>query len=290
METITRDAIPAVRKMQATARDTFAVCTMSEFATLAETSGKALPARRDKVSGNWYGNKTYATSLAQMRDGDMSGVAASDKIMDAIEFDAPMTQAWRNTMDVVGGVPNVPAFLAGHPQCMRRRERVASEQAPLAIFVSLELSANISVDVMRKRGVALLALVRRLSNVRPVELLVCCSVGNDAQAAHVVVRVDTSPLDLARAAHLLTCPSVTRGLGYVTCAALLKKHLGKSWSGDWAYGNCSLYRDNAKAIFASVAPPSSDVLYVPAAHGSDKAVTNPTQWMADMIAQYGGAL
>jgi hypothetical protein len=261
---------------------------MGEFATLAETAGNAETSRRNKCGGAWYGNKDFATALRQMRDGDLSGVAASDKIMDAIELDAPMTQAWRVTSDVVGGVPNVPAFLAGHPLCMRRRERVTSEQAPLAIYVSLELSAGISVDVMRKRGTALLALVRRLSNVRPVELYVCCSIGNNGQAAHIIVKVDTSPLDLARAAHLLTCPSVTRGLAYTTGAHLLRKHLGSAWSGDWAFGNVKTYRDNAREIFASVAPAGSEALYITAAHSSDKSVTNPVAWLRDMIAQYGG--
>jgi len=293
LSTFKRAAIPAVRKHYRDAKDAFAICDLPGLAELADSVPKSNHNRRDcDPRRSWYGNKSYNDSVAQIRSGDLAGVAASDKLIDAIEIEAPMTHAWQVRHDVVGGVPNVAAYLAGHPLCMRRRERTTSEQAPLSIVVSLELSGGIAIEHMRKRGAAILALVRRLSNVRPVELFVCCSIGNRPGyvAAHTICRVDTAPLDLARAAHVLTCPSVTRGIGYASGGYLLNKHglASGEWSGNWAYGDDSVYRRNAREILSSVVAPNADVLYITAAHSNDPAVTNPIQWLKDKIAEYGG--
>lgn len=245
---------------------------------------------------SWWGGKPWGESVAHVRGGDLAGVEASDKFMAAIEVDNLVSQSWEETHDVIGGVPNVPAYLAGLPLNMRRMERVADERGPLTMFASLELSASIDVGTMRKRGAAVLALVRALSATRPVELYACCSIGegsrhgNDGFGSHVLIRIDTAPLDLARAAHVLTCPSVTRLLGYSMLTDQADKELtrGKGWNGQFAYGDVHKYRETARDNFVSIVSPGSDSLWLPAAHATDPCVKEPVRWLKGMIRQFGG--
>jgi len=274
------------------ARDVFAICDLPGFASLADAVPSDSEQRRRGSTGNdrWSGSKSWDKSTEQVRSGDLSGVAASDALLDKIEAQSIQTQVWRNRLDIVGGSPCVPAYLAGHPLNMRRRERVAAEQGPLTIFASLELSAGIDVSTMRKRGAAILAMVRLLSNMRPIELWACISVGEytPKTAAHVLVKIDTAPLDIARAAHVLTCPSVTRNLGYGICHELLSDHLNCRWRGSWAYGDVDAYRKTARDNFVSVVNPASEALLITAAHSHDPMVKDPVAWLKDMLAKYGG--
>lgn len=274
------------------AREAFAICDLPGFAALAD-SVPMNPRRTDTRANNrWRGSKDWDVSVQQVREGDLSGVAASDKLLESIEAQTLMTKVWRNRLDVVGGAPCVPAFLAGQPYNMRRRERVAVEQGPLTILASLELSADISIETMRKRGAAILALVRLLSNSRPIDLWACCSIGNfnPKTAAHVAIKIDTAPLDLARAAHVLTDCSVTRGLCYGLGEQLLNEKLGcrGEWSGDWAYGDVSEYRRTARDNFVSVLNPSSEAIWIAAAHSNDPMVNNPVEWLKTMLHKHGG--
>lgn len=270
------------------AKDIFAVGTLPEFAAIADSVPNDNDSRKQcRSNASWFGCKSYDTSVEQVRKGDLSGVPASDALMTKIENDIPATRAWRVRHDVVGGIPNVPAYLAGHPYNMHRRERQAVEQGPISIYASLELSAAIDVATMRQRGASILALVRLLSNQRPVELFACCSVGERGFGVHIITKLDTLPLDLARVAHFLTCPSVTRGLNYAVGHELAKQ-IGKKWDGNWAYGNCNLYRKHAREIYRSVTTPTADTLLIPAAHLNDPAVKEPTKWLHDMLKKYGG--
>jgi hypothetical protein len=261
-------------------KDYFAICDIPGFADLADS----VPAdTKADVGGSWYGHKDYATSLDQVRNGDLSGVAASEELLAALETEQFVSPVWRNRLDVVGGSPCVPAFLAGHPMNMRRRERVMTEQGPLVVIVAMSISSGISVEIMRKRGAALLALVRLLSANRPVELWTAVAMGDPNHGSHVLTRLDTAPLDLARAAHLLTCPSVTRGLGYASC------HQLKSNKGQWPHNDYAAYQRTARELYSNVIGTTGEVLYVGAAHVQDEMVTEPVEWLKKTLAQYGGA-
>jgi hypothetical protein len=261
--------------------DYFAVCDMAGFAELADKV-TGYQRNRTTTSNSWTGNKDYSTAVDQVRNGDLSGVAASEQLLDKLEAEQFVSPVWRNRLDVVGGSPCVPAYLAGHPMAMRRRERVMTEQGPLTIIVSMSLSAAIDVSVMRKRGASLLALVRLLSANRPVELWMAVCLGDSNHGTHTLVRLDTAPLDLARAAHMLTCPSVTRGIGYGICH-------GMRSGGNWPHGDYEGYQRTARELYSNVIGTDSEVLYVGAAHVNDPTVKEPVKWLKETLAQYGGA-
>lgn len=271
-------AVAEVLRRQPRAKNVFAVCeSIGDYAALCEPYGCEANNFNGQMSGN--------TCARLLRDGDLAGVKAADEYLSKIEgLLAFETHTWRVIHDVSGGVPNVPAYLAGHPLNMRRRQRQVSQQAPLAIVCDLTSSGMIPAEHVRKRGCAILALVRALTSVRTVELWAVVGLGGPSQAVEVLTRIATTPLDLARAAHMLTHPSVSRNLGYGYCQGA--HHSG----GGWNFGDVDLQRKTARESLARVMHPSAEVLYVPPVYARDKAVTEPVQWLKDMLAQHGGII
>ena len=273
-------AVPAVLKKQPSARNVFAVCdSIADYATLTESHA-------NHNSGNaWAGGMTGRDSVKCLRDGDMAGAKAADEYLSKIEhllaFETPV---WKTVHDVCGGVPNVPAYLAGHPLSMRRRQRQVSQQGPLAVVCDLTSSGSINAEHVRKRGCAILALVRALTNLRPVELWCVIGLGRAGLAVEILTRITTTPLDLARAAHMLTHPSVSRGLGYGYCQEAHQS------GGNWNFGDITLQRQTARESLMRVMNPAADVLYVPPVYGTDKAISDPVAWLKEMLKAHGGVM
>jgi hypothetical protein len=69
----------------------------------------------------WYGGVTFDEACQLAIHGDVKLVEKSDALLAKFERYAFETagKGWRN--DVTGGLPDVPAFIAGHPLNMRRR-------------------------------------------------------------------------------------------------------------------------------------------------------------------------
>lgn len=271
--------------------DHFLICDIPEFAQACDkvpgysNSADGITARRKGTGGgDWYGNMSYSQSLKCLREGDLSGVAKSDKLLSEIELLVPMSKAYITRNDVVGAVPNVPEFISGNPYCMRRRVRTASNTAPLSVFVDLPAQASISAATMAKRGAAMLALVRLLTNTRPVELWAACPIGGHKVRATALIRIDTSPLDLARAAHILTHASVSRALGF---SVLDHTFLGGSWGGGFPLGDLEQHKQTAVETYRQVVSPGSDVLYIPPANKTDASLNEPVTWLKNMLTTCG---
>jgi hypothetical protein len=248
------------------------------------------PAVRAKARGvqgrdSFIGGLTWDQALRMAVEGDAAAVAASDALLSQLEDAGDIYATRRRTIDdVVGGVPNVPAFLAGHPASMRRRVREQHEAAPLSVVVDLTSSAGISAADVQRRGIAVLALVRALTARRPVELWVGCSIDADAMrgAFHMYARVETTPLDLLRAAHWISHPSMSRGLIYATGRALY------GYRGSWPYGRGPLTAEHGRLVLSRALPHATDVLYVPAIHASDALVSQPLAWVRQQLAKHAG--
>src|SRR4029079_19182184 len=184
--------------------------------------------------GSWYGDSSEAL-VRKATTGDNSLVAESERFLTSIEDQVPMSKGWRNVDDVVGAIPNVPAFLAGHPQHMRRRERAARDNAPITIYMDLTSSAMIDAKQLQKRGIVLLALARLLVEHRPVELWVGTSKARQGCSGTVAWRIDTAPLDLSRSSYHIGAAAMARGFGYGLDDTLHKT------GGMWPFG----YHGNA---------------------------------------------
>jgi hypothetical protein len=284
IQTITLPGTEAVLTVQARAKENFVLCDLPGFAEFADR----VP--RDKRSDDeqrkqWYGGLSYEHSLAAVHCGDLGGVATSDKLLADMESLMPVSKTWRTFDSVIGMCPNVPQYLAGNPCNMRLKRRSATITAPLAIFVELVASAGINAQTCLKRGAAMLALVRMLANLRPVELWCVIAIGQRNSRSSLCVRLHTAPLDLARAAHVLTHPSVFRALGY---RSLEHEFYRLGWNGYWAFGDHRLHVRTAAESYKRVLNSSSDVLFIPPVHLNDLYLTEPAKWLRAMLAQYGG--
>jgi hypothetical protein len=165
---------------------------------------------------DWDLGESYVSVAGKCRSGDRARVAPSDKFMSQFEDLLGYVGTKFETQNTItGGAPNVGAFLAGNPMNMRSRRRIESEQAPLNIVVDVVSSGGIDASVLEKRGAAILALVRILSAKRPVSLYIGAAGlperdDNKLSSRAVAFKVDSAPLDLARAAHVICHPGVAR--------------------------------------------------------------------------------
>lgn len=202
------------------------------------------------LSAPWWSdeNVTFygaskAVTLDRARAGDSARVALSDAMMarleDAVGFDA---RRWRAVDCVAGGAPNVSAYLAGSPMAMRRRVRTMDAAAPLTIAVEMTISAAADAATIARRGAAALALARIAAGSRPVTLWGIYGAKSGDDHAAYAVRIETAPLDVARAAWLLCSPESARRAAFGICASLA------NWNDDT--GNVQWMRDHRKTMAA----------------------------------------
>lgn len=237
-----------------------------------------------------FGPMAYMTEQDQLRvitklqDGDMSLVAESDAFINKLMDEQFLSRAWGQRTDVMGSLPDVPAFIAGQPMNMRRRVRLKKPVGPLSIFLETTGSSQVMEgSTPIKRGAALLALTRVLSEQRPISLWTCATYGSHNELNGLICRVETTPLDLARAAWMLVdLTSMAHA-----CYEVMHRILGYS-PGSWAYGTPDLERRYSGDIFSRFLEPGSDVLFVPAMFAGDPLCRDPYRWLRDMLTKYGG--
>lgn len=232
-------------------------------------------------SGGWAGGLSQDNAMEFCRTGNASQVAKSDEYLTRLEGLIKIdTHAMRWQDNVSGSIPNVPAYIAGHPLSMRRRTRESSEFSPLAIVIDTTISAGINKDTIQKRGAAILALVRLLGFVRPVELYVACGVGTNAGGAHwIFARINTSPLDLASAGFALCHPAFPRGICYE-----IARRSQDSFNGHWPYNEHDKSVKHFHDICQRWLPHMDEFLALPGVHYNDPATTNPEQWIKEKLA------
>lgn len=235
-------------------------------------------------SQSWMGGDPEV-AMAQLTTGNLDRVPASDKLMTKYEsLINYQSSKFINVDDICGGVPNVPAYLAGSPLTMRRRKRISSELGPLVICANLVSSAGISADKLERRNIALLSLVRALQAKRPVTLWAGGGMAASGRPYDVVATwtlLETAPMDLARVAHFLTSLPLMRGWTYEFWQ---RKHGGNGcWP--WTSDDAEMDREVGKASLMRHMN-ADDVLYLPGIFQDDRSVTKPDLWIAEMIERY----
>lgn len=169
----------------------------------------------ERDGDDWVG-ASAALTLRRARHGDAQRVPLCDAMLarmeDAVGFQSTRTR----TLDAVaGGAPNVAAFLAGSPLAMRRRVRVLDDAAPLTVALEMGVSQSVSAATLARRGAAALAFARIAAATRPVALWVYFAARDSGdRAAAMAVRLETAPLDVARAAWLTCAPEALRRAGF----------------------------------------------------------------------------
>lgn len=253
-------SIPEVLARQPRARDRFFTCDIAE---LVEIVGSDEP---------------YTATL---RNGSPELTAQADKFMTKFEDDVFVGRAWNCVDGVVGAVPNIPAFLAGHPQHMRRRQRTTSASGPIAIMLELTGSSG-TMSERAVRGAAMLALARLLTNARPVELWTLVTYGMTNSMDMLACRIDTAPLDVSRAAAMLM-DQTAFGSANIAHKRVLRQDKA---SGGWSYGLPEMERRWSGEAFRRFLGMGTEILFIPAAYLSDN-FRDPERWVRDMLNKYG---
>lgn len=281
------------------------VVRFDSIVEMATYGNKAItcPQRRGGSERAFHGSTGWKDMLARCAAGYDALVPKARELMEKLEGSIS-TSANALESSVAGAFPCTPAFVSGDPESMFEAVSYASDVAPLSIFVDLSSSANIREDQFMTRGVAVLALTMALSAVRPITLNAITSLGSskpteamqreNERYSIVVCRIETAPLDLTRAAFILTDVAVARRLFYGIGEAM------HDFNGMWptfsgvTYGNSysKEYDERLRAILGE----SGETLFVPALSQYEKQssaetnslLQNPTEWINRKLRQYGG--
>jgi hypothetical protein len=248
-------------------------------------------------TSNFTGASKTATIDALTNGAPAAAVAKSDKMLaDFEQVIRVETSRFETVNAVAGGVANVPAFLAGHPMAMRQRRRVDSALGPLTVLVDVTTSAHISEETIERRGIAVLALIRALAAVRPIDLhLVFAARANDAEYEPrnvcFTVKLDSAPLDLGRACFALTNPAMQRRIGFAMGAdmgAWMENDMIR-WINDDFEKAPKVSADIAAEITGAINPLYLAPMYSERGDQPFATQARALAWVKDMIAQHGFA-
>jgi len=122
----------------------------------------------------------------------------------------------RMDMDVVGSTCSPGAYISGHPRCMWRQQKSPNPE-PVRIHALMNATASVTVEQFAKRGAMIVALLRKLENVVPVELWIVFSTPsrikrNDANVTYMF-KAQTAPLDIRRLSYQLASVGFFRNVG-----------------------------------------------------------------------------
>ena len=187
-------------------------------------------------------------------------------------------QQWQ--ANVAGAFPIVPASISGSPFAMNQKVDVMSEQAPINIYASCCASGVVTKEELRKRGNAILALVMKLSAVRPVNLYVMAELDGfkhqNGGSAIPCVKINTAPLDLPSASFCLSEDSFLRGLIFERCYR-------EGYEGLWAYSGNPSNSSWQERIKEELGATSPNDLYIRGAYATDKSINEPMEWLKDRL-------
>lgn len=213
---------------------------------------------------------THNQALELATAGDPSLVNEADVMLQHFErqLGVSLNPTWAR--DVVGSRVDVPAYLAGAPNCFRRRVKREREAfRTVRIYVNGAMSFSVSAKDAMKRGIAILALIRQLQASR---VHVECYVTADGYAAtslHCQAVRLPDPLDLSTHAFLLAHPAFFRHIMHAMVTHLDKQHHSLSLVTNSEIRKT--YGMNPKDI------------YCPFLSFDDPAISDPERWVQEHV-------
>jgi hypothetical protein len=120
----------------------------------------------DWIAGNFSPEKAIACATLGLPD-NVERIKAERARAEKLDVQVCFP-SW--TPDIAGAFPDVPAFLAGDPTCMRRMVNQVSDTRPIRIFVGMASSCTFNAEQLAKRGALVSALALQLSKTRTVDV------------------------------------------------------------------------------------------------------------------------
>ena len=232
-----------------------------------------------RSASDWTDGESWTSAMHKMAYGDDTYAAMADKLLDEIAEVSEGIPVREWNPSPMGAYAVVPEFIMGFPTCMRTIAP-SGELSPVKIVVSSTCSGGIDKSTMTKRGVAILALVRKLQMLRPVELYILVE-GNDEKESDnlfQLIRLDTKPLSVAHACFALANVGFARQLTYA------HMHHYHGWHGDWPR---SYRHSDYEAIVRRECEMSPEDLWIKSSHMFDSLLAdNPVAWVNQQIARY----
>lgn len=254
--------------------------------------------REMQYSASFFSGMAWSDLAERVQQGDKATADKARGLLAKINAEMPQ-QVQRVRKSRPFGRAVVGAYLSSDPMPCRARVKVKTDTAPLTIAVNLVSSGMTDAGDLEKRGVAIAALVQRVSMSRPVKLLVCGAVHAQGCAPVAwVCEFPTRPLDAYRLAWVMANQGFARGMGFAASRDAKRIHAaagGKSsnptgasirWLGDQTYSNDQgpgTYGADLAAFYGG------DVYYIPAAgcFGSDynEMLREPVAWINKTVAK-----
>lgn len=201
--------------------------------------------------------------------GSQALVRRSDAVLSRIELIEQLADAApQSERCVTGGLADVPAYLQGSPVAMRRRTR-REDKAPVTIVVDATTSWGISSEIIERRGVAVLALLRKLEAEGHAVTLWVGFAGMPRETTLIAAPIQTQPLDLARACWILSDSDYQRQAMFTAC----RKAGGTSATISWPWNMGSAWAEDtelqARAWGEALRVDPSEVQVVPPVYLSE---------------------
>lgn len=252
---------------------------MDAFLAVADTAKNYT----QEAGSRWNGGVGYKGNRDRCVTGDASLADKAASVLERIEASGIIKRGTLGyVQDVCGEFPNVPAFLAGDVECMMRKgeTEMATDRSPLKVFIGVGAGANWTADELINRGVYVMALVQLLSERRAVELFWYCAFGNGNDKAKPIVPIvpmNTRPLDLSTAAHIIASAGFFRTVAF----AFQEAKGGSHGYIPWTWNEQTLSDRFREGLGAE---PTDLVVH----SGANQSVfrDRPEDWLIDQLKQY----
>ena len=238
-------------------------------AEAAKAAGRARLARADE----WYGYESFDAALSKSLHGDDSTTDKAIALLDKLDTPDTLTRRSITVHSPYGGRVNFSDWMHDSPTPMRRRRRTDLDTAPITIYVSTTSSCAVSAQQILNRGIAILALLLKIQQFRPVDLVLYTDLdGRDDGSTHLLIPIESRPLNLSTAAYCLTSAGYDRHLTH-SIGRYLNRFNG-GWAHEFQMGS-SAYIDTLRKRFSA----SPDDIFVPSIYIYDQLLTRPVEWI-----------
>lgn len=237
------------------------------------------------LNNTWYSK--YSSHWDSIRSYTQKGMpdilARAESLMDSLDNVSLESHAFVHSPDVWGQRLAMGEWLAGSPTCFRRKKRTVVEAAPMNVYASLFGSAGISTESLINRGTAILALVMKLTQVRPVDLWLTMETrnGNHRNGITLAIRVETRPLNLSQASFCIGHPMFMRCLVNMH----LKTFLGAGNTIPTPYDKGD--KEQELPGYLNALGVTDQDLYIPGSILWDTpTIENPVEWINSQLVKY----
>ena len=159
---------------------------------------------------SWAGDETFASIQNKVTNGDSSNLAKMYALIEKIDANVHVEhRTWEAS--VIGAYPCVPDYLSGNPLNMRRMLPVVTDNSPITVHFDSTVSAGVPANDLLKRGLAIIALVTKLKEIRPVDLVLHNSTRDkNNKPVMLSIVLDTNPISYAHLLPVLSNPAFVR--------------------------------------------------------------------------------